>query len=276
MRKVMRRVPRIDVICPTCGKIFQLRQNEIDAGRRCCSSVCAGVAQKPRIERTCIHCGKSFTIAQYDADRGKGQFCSKRCRASFQNRTGFIDKICPQCHRAFTIKPGRHFQKYCSPECATTAITTRVKKCCDICGKTYEVKVSIADKSHYCSYECNGVAQQLAQSTRKKPTKIETTIDAELTARNISHKSQFVVGKCILDFALPEYRLGIECDGDYWHNRPNERQRDKARDKRLKKLGWTILRFTETEIKNSPSACVDKITDWLNEFTFAHRQFYLI
>lgn len=147
---------------------------------------------------------------------------------------------------------------------------------CEVCGNAYEVKSCEAEKSRYCSYVCAGVGKQLAQSTRRKPTKIEVAMHTALTAQGIAYQPQYVVGRCILDIALPEYRLGIECDGDYWHNRPGEKKRDKARDKRLKKLGWHIVRFTETEIKASPSVCVDRVIAYLQNFASNNQQFWLL
>jgi very-short-patch-repair endonuclease len=47
-----------------------------------------------------------------------------------------------------------------------------------------------------------------------------------------------------LDFAYPELRLGIECDGFEWHA-PRERfDDDRARANELLIVGWSLLRFT--------------------------------
>jgi very-short-patch-repair endonuclease len=59
----------------------------------------------------------------------------------------------------------------------------------------------------------------------------------------------------ILDFAFPDQKLGIECDGERWHSQAN--QRDRFRDWILRRGGWTVLRFREKEIKEDVSECVD-------------------
>jgi len=64
--------------------------------------------------------------------------------------------------------------------------------------------------------------------------------------------------KTIVDFLLPN-KIIIYCDGDYWHNLPHIKERDFNRNYWLNFLGYTVFRFTETEIKKSASQCVDII-----------------
>ena len=47
----------------------------------------------------------------------------------------------------------------------------------------------------------------------------------------------------ILDFAFPNEKLGIECDGELWHEKCRNREDDRIRDEYLRKRGWKILRF---------------------------------
>ncbi len=46
-----------------------------------------------------------------------------------------------------------------------------------------------------------------------------------------------------IDVALVDKQIGFEYDCTFWHNK----QRDEARDKDLKKMGWTIYRFIYTK-----------------------------
>jgi very-short-patch-repair endonuclease len=65
----------------------------------------------------------------------------------------------------------------------------------------------------------------------------------------------------ILDFAFPEQKLGVECDGEKWH--PPNNRKDRFRDWILKRDGWKILRFKEKQINESILKCVDKIESCL-------------
>jgi len=63
----------------------------------------------------------------------------------------------------------------------------------------------------------------------------------------------------IVDFYLPEYRIVIECDGDYWHNLPGTREKDEMKDKVLIFNGFNVYRFWEHEINESVESCINKL-----------------
>jgi very-short-patch-repair endonuclease len=67
-----------------------------------------------------------------------------------------------------------------------------------------------------------------------------------------------------LDFAffLGEAMFAVEIDGHDFHERTKEQaRRDKSRDRALTSTGWSVLRFTGSEIYADPSGCLDQITD---------------
>ncbi len=48
-----------------------------------------------------------------------------------------------------------------------------------------------------------------------------------------------------MDFAIPEKKICIECDGKFWHKNKNK---DRRRDYFLKSLGWKTIRFDDKQI----------------------------
>ena len=44
--------------------------------------------------------------------------------------------------------------------------------------------------------------------------------------------------------------IGVEADGEIWHNNPEKIARDKRRDVELAANGWVILRFTDKELND--------------------------
>ena len=44
-----------------------------------------------------------------------------------------------------------------------------------------------------------------------------------------------------LDLAIPNLRIGIECQSWKWHATPDAQRRDAARKRRLRRLGWEIV-----------------------------------
>ena len=65
----------------------------------------------------------------------------------------------------------------------------------------------------------------------------------------VKFRRQFSIGRFILDFYSPEYKLGIEADGG-GHYKDEERVRDELRTRELSELGVEILRFTDLDILN--------------------------
>jgi very-short-patch-repair endonuclease len=52
-----------------------------------------------------------------------------------------------------------------------------------------------------------------------------------------------------IDAAFPSIRLGIEADSETFHASPDQIAKDRHRDSVLAGEGWTILRFTDRELK---------------------------
>ncbi len=104
-------------------------------------------------------------------------------------------------------------------------------------------------------------------------TSIEIAMAKALLKEKILFVKQFNIdNKFSCDFALPQYKIIIECDGDYWHANPkiynqkniDKRQamnlkRDKFKDLYLTKKGWVVLRFFESDINKDISKCIRKI-----------------
>jgi len=63
------------------------------------------------------------------------------------------------------------------------------------------------------------------------------------------HNGRFVAR---IDAAYPDLMLAIEVDGFAHHSSPDAFQRDRTRQNRLVALGWTVLRFTWTDVVQRP------------------------
>lgn len=62
-----------------------------------------------------------------------------------------------------------------------------------------------------------------------------------------------------------ETRVIVECDGHDFHERTKEQAaKDRSRDRTLQSVGYTIFRFTGSEIWNDPVKCCREIIDCLN------------
>jgi very-short-patch-repair endonuclease len=110
----------------------------------------------------------------------------------------------------------------------------------------------------------NGV-KAMTNFSKNKRTSIEIKMAEELALREIEYIEQYNLGnKFALDFFLPEYNIVIECDGDYWHRRPEAIGRDKSRNAYIKACGFPLFRFWESEINTDVEACVDVVMAEIN------------
>lgn len=64
-----------------------------------------------------------------------------------------------------------------------------------------------------------------------------------------------------LDFAIfcRKGKLAIECDNIKWHGQPKRQKEDRKRDRWLKLHGWEVFRFSESEIMERASYCLNAI-----------------
>lgn len=261
----------ITIICKNCGQSFDIVKSLAD--RQFCSYSCSleyrhstGYFSPNLFEIVCAICGKTFSVQKHRKD--EAQYCSKKCADEVQRTiTGpehplYIDKvtrICDKCGKPFTVLPNSP-KRFCSRKCAGIA-RTQIVVHCDNCGKQFTVTPAILKrKRRFCSRYC-----MLAY---KGQTSIETLLAKELTDRNIPFESQYHIKSgnpkgWWIDFAFPAYKLAVEADGIYWHSFPNVQEKDARKDADLTQRGWTVLRFTGNEIRESPAACVDEIVKHL-------------
>jgi very-short-patch-repair endonuclease len=96
------------------------------------------------------------------------------------------------------------------------------------------------------------------RSLRRNQTDAEKRLWAVLRNRHLAgmkFRRQFPVGRYILDFYSPQYKLGIEADGGQ-HYESNGREKDELRGEELSRAGVWILRFSDREIlNNSDGVC---------------------
>lgn len=134
------------------------------------------------------------------------------------------------------------------------------------------------------------VTHKIMSAIASKNTKPEMLLRKALWAKGLRYRTNVknLPGKPDIVFA--KYKLAIFCDGDFWHGHnwalrgfknqkkeldsyapfwrnkiKNNIARDKKNNADLKKLGWSIIRFWESEIKQNTSKCVIKISHHINK-----------
>ena|SRR5579864_5778567 len=115
---------------------------------------------------------------------------------------------------------------------------------------------------------------------RGKDTKIEKKMKKILEDNYMKFKQHpkilgnpdFLVGK----------KTAIFCDGDFWHGfhyekkkKPSKKfwkdkiegnmKRDRATSRKLRRMGYSVLRFWEHDIEGRPEVCISKILRSINK-----------
>lgn len=62
-----------------------------------------------------------------------------------------------------------------------------------------------------------------------------------------------------VDFAFPDQRVILECDGRRWHSTSEAFQRDRHRDNLAQLNGWTVLRFTWEDVTQREAWVLDAV-----------------
>ncbi|MFN4122545.1 MAG: leucine--tRNA ligase [Flavobacteriales bacterium] len=100
--------------------------------------------------------------------------------------------------------------------------------------------------------------KEFAREMRKNPTKAENEIWQAIRGCKLgfNFRRQHVILNYIADFVCLEAKVVIELDGDI-HEQSKEY--DSGRDEELSKFGYTVIRFTNTEVENNLGEVLDRI-----------------
>lgn len=99
----------------------------------------------------------------------------------------------------------------------------------------------------------------------RKPKRPELAMQKLLKKLKLKFLFCARLGRFIPDFTLKTCKLIIQCDGDYWHSLPEVKDRDRRSNKTFKKAGYSVLRFSETDIKKFPEKVEKEIVRRVKE-----------
>lgn len=210
---------------------------------------------------------------QAATQRGKKFSLETRQKIAKARSVEYIPKVCQWCGKEFSVKPsyaaqGKNYGKYCSRKCAYASRSGQNSKfwtggqqeyTCTQCGKIFlRHPCFVKSENVFCSYSCNSIHKKARQKVKK--TGIELSMAKALNDANFDYQEQITLcNTTIADFFLPEFNLAIFCDGDYWHNYPYGKPRDKTQTQTLIDNGYKVLRFWGSDIKSNINQCIQQI-----------------
>jgi DNA mismatch endonuclease (patch repair protein) len=130
-------------------------------------------------------------------------------------------------------------------------------------------------------------SSEIKKRNRAKDTAQELQLRRLLWKRGLRFRKNLRTLPGKPDIAFSKYRLAVFCDGDFWHGRDWEalagklrtgtnphywiekvrsnRERDFRNNGLLTELGWTVLRFWESDIRHSTEEIADLIAQKIGE-----------
>lgn len=105
----------------------------------------------------------------------------------------------------------------------------------------------------------------LAKNMRRRMTKYEYRLYAGfLSQLPVTVCRQKVIGEYIVDFLIPSAKLVIEVDGSQ-HYEPEEMKKDRARDEKLRALGYEVVRYSNTDVYSNLEGVAEDILSRLEK-----------
>lgn len=118
----------------------------------------------------------------------------------------------------------------------------------------------------------------LMSRIKSRDTGVELAVLAALRKQSIKPRRYDKSLPGCPDLVLPEVRMVVFIDGDFWHGWrfstwsrklssywrekiSGNRRRDQRNFRRLRRLGWKVLRVWEHQIERNLQGCVDWIVD---------------
>lgn len=270
-----------DLTCEVCGDTFRAHGARAESARFC-SRACKGIASRATF--TCETCG----TRSYGFRNRSKRWCSRACAAAAR-RTGET-RACAQCGAAFYVTAGRAalgLGRFCSLACHNAHQgRSKTSHECKVCGQTFRWSPSRSASGNYrityCSLTCRDAdperrAMLLAMNERLqlgRMTRVEALGYALLDSVGVDYRRQVSFGgKFTPDAVIPAARLVVQFDGDYWHDRagtstePRIQRRvalDRSQDAYVRACGWEVVRFWESELRDIPAACADRLSQLLH------------
>jgi very-short-patch-repair endonuclease len=98
-----------------------------------------------------------------------------------------------------------------------------------------------------------------AGSVVQKATNIENQFRYALLRKGLDFIEQANIGPWSCDFLLPDHKIVIEADGEYWHSIPKTIMKDRRKDLWLRSKGYSVLHFEGKRISADPDGCINKV-----------------
>lgn len=254
------------------------------------------------IEKYCLECETRLEI-KINRDIERKKFCCNICKNRYNGRKRLEDesfrllfissgnslesnskkghskekhslwverekRYCNRCRVEYECRINSK-RKYCSKNCCLYEIhenkkgvdlVQKVEHICQTCEKLFKRSINYKQSAKYCSRKCHCIGNY--KNMKKEGTDIENIIESMLISESINYEKQVNINNIsIVDFKVGN--LLIYADGDYWHSLPKQIKKDHYQKMKLTSLGYRVVRFLGSMIKNDPIKVKEQIINEL-------------
>ena len=170
----------------------------------------------------------SYNIEEYNGTQCKMTFTCLKCNNSFERKyNNFLsNNKCPFCYKQEyidkKIKSTEKYieeakniygDKYSYENTLYTASKNKVLVTCNECGKIFEIEANSHLQGHGCPYH----SFNTSNIEKEILAYINTIYDGDILSNN-----RQIISPNEIDIYIPEFKIGFEIDGLYWHNEINK------------------------------------------------------
>lgn len=148
---------------------------------------------------------------------------------------------CKTCGVEIKQKGKKKNKNYCSQKCMSAGYRKNNISNCTKCGKPMisKWKSPVSKNRKFCSQKC--------YFSYKGRTSIEQKMAETLTKIGIEFEEQYKIGRYFVDFYIPSHNILIECDGNYWHDIKENKEKRIKRD-RILSSDFMLYRIGQDDI----------------------------
>ena len=197
---------------------------------------------------TCEKCGDSFE-RKWHTSWPVRKFCSPKCRYAAAKENPDLLAACKRANEASRVseKSRQYLHSGKNPFSGATGEKIRAR------GNETNKERGYPELNGG-----NGVLTTPELLLRQLGSEFTPEFSAGLGQRQPGYPTNYKV-----DLGCPRLKLAIELDGNS-HRQKRRQELDRKKDQKLTSLGWTVLRFSNTEALKNPSGICQQVRETMS------------
>ena len=209
-------------------------------------------------QKKCLDCDK---LLEYKNRNNK--FCSRSCSASYNNKTRICKKyeLSEEGLKSILLRRKKSERKIKDKKCKicnnlTFRSNTYCSRSCIYIDPLHSKKLSDSIKERFRKFPEQHPSRLCNKLNESYPEKMfREYFESKGLKKEIDFETQFKIGSYYVDFYFPILNLGIEIDGEQWHDRsnPKEIERENFIKKKIDLIRFwakSVLKKQNEEIYN--------------------------